>query len=210
MPDPLVLDLFCEDQGHEDFLSGILQRLRREERVHFKIRPRSVRGGHGKALSELEQYLQDVQKQRQGSPDLLVVAIDANCKGSEAARQDIDGLVARYPGLYGCIAIACPDPHIERWYLADGEAFRAAVGEVPNVPPYKCERHYYKKALREAVIAAGQPTLLGGLEFAPDIAREVDFFRLGQADSAFKHFCDTLRNCLRLIHSRQEDLESYA
>jgi hypothetical protein len=61
------------------------------------------------------------------------------------------------------------------------------------VPPYKCERGYYKQILRRAVQQTGIAAQLGGLEYGPDIARALDLYAAGKADTSFKHFVDELR-----------------
>jgi hypothetical protein len=54
--------LFVEDFGHETVLKAILQRYAREYRLDISVQSRSIRGGHGKMLHELRQYLRDVQR----------------------------------------------------------------------------------------------------------------------------------------------------
>ena len=56
MSDEATIDLFAEDRAHEEFLKAVIYRLAREENKRVRIRFRSARGGHGKALSELRFY----------------------------------------------------------------------------------------------------------------------------------------------------------
>lgn len=94
---------------------------------------------------------------------------------------------------------ACPAPHIERWYLADLEAFYVVVGIRPRVPRDKCERDLYKQILARAVVDAGHPPMLGGIEFARDLVAAMDLFRAGRTESSLKHFVDELSGHLKLM-----------
>jgi hypothetical protein len=187
----LTIDLFAEDTGHAELLHPLLERLAREQETDASIRVRSARGGHGRALGEMKLYQQTVLK-GVGSitiPDLLVVAIDANCNSFVDARKAVqDGLL---PPFRDRAVLACPDPHVERWYLADGVAFQTVVGITPpSVSNVKCKRDFYKAMLAQAVAEAGHPALLGGIEFGRELAEAMDYFRAGKADNSLKHFLD--------------------
>ena len=91
MTDGLSVDLFCEDSAHERFALALLKRLARGKGTRLSVRPRSTRGGHGAALTELRAWQRTVG--RGGfveRPDLLVVVIDANCRGANEARADTE------------------------------------------------------------------------------------------------------------------------
>ena len=94
--------------------------------------------------------------------------------------------------------IACPEPHIERWYLADPESFRTVVGFRPNPGRKKCDRGRYKQMLAQAVVKGGFPPTLGGVEFAPDIVDAMDLYRAGRAEHSLKDFQTRLTQLLRL------------
>ncbi|HPD31034.1 MAG TPA: hypothetical protein PLL20_13640 [Phycisphaerae bacterium] len=97
-------------------------------------------------------------------PDLVVIGIDGNCQPHRVARQSI---VAKLDKPFRDRAvIACPAPHIERWFLADARAFTSVVGSSPKVRKGKCQRDYYKGVLLQAVVAGGHVPTLGGIEFA--------------------------------------------
>ncbi len=88
--------LFLEDLGHESLIKALVERVAREKRVAIKIKSRSVRGGHGRALAELRQFLRDLRRGHQvGIPQLLVVAIDANCKGLGTRKKGNTGMCSR-------------------------------------------------------------------------------------------------------------------
>ena len=81
--------------------------------------PYSVRGGHGRAFQELSQFVRDVHKAGEAWPDLLVVALDANCQGYGQHRGEIETVIGE---LSFRVVLAVPDPHIERWLLLDSAA----------------------------------------------------------------------------------------
>jgi hypothetical protein len=196
----LRIDLFCEDEAHEELLKHLLRRICNDEGVEARIEVRSARGGCGRAVQELEAYQLLIRKTGQPLPDLLVVAIDANCSSYAVKVREIREKMR--PELFPHCAIACPDPHIERWYMADPEAFLQVVGvEPPPVEP-KCDkqsRNVLKKALATSVKAAGHPAILSGIEFAAELAHAMDRFRAGKDDPALKHFLEEVLDALRQL-----------
>ena len=194
-----LVDLFVEDQAHEEFLKAMLGRIADEEQKKVRIRVRSARGGHGRALEELSLYQKGVLKapSQMTTPDLIFIAIDANCKRWNAARKDIEGNVEG--NFKDRSIVACPDPHIERWYLADLDSFAQVVGVRPRVAKKKCLRDYYKSVLSKAIIDAGYPPTLGGIEFAQDLVTAMDLYRAGKTDRSLKHFLDDTRARFRSL-----------
>ncbi len=197
MSSALAVDLFVEDRAHEEFLLPMLLRVAREESVTVESRVRSARGGHGRVLEELRLYEDAASKgvARMMIPDLLIAGIDGNCTPSARAKKEIEKV--NQPSFVGRLVTACPDPHIERWYLADPESFKAVVGRQPRIGPRKCKRDYYKGVLANAVRQAGHPSTLGGLEFAREIVEAMDLYRAGKNDRSLKAFVDSLRAALR-------------
>jgi hypothetical protein len=189
----LVVDLFVEDRAHEEFLKPLIARIAAEERVQFSSRPRSARGGAGRALEEFELYQDVLEKGGLGDkpPDLLVVGIDGNCATFAEKREQIRK--ATRPLFSDRLVAACPDPHIERWYLADPESFSSVVGSRPKIGRRKCVRDHYKKALAKAVRAAGHPVTLGGIEFAWDLVAAMDLYRAGTKNHSLRAFVNDLR-----------------
>lgn len=188
---------FLEDVGQERFLTSLVERVAQEK--HFgKIEHevRNATGGRGRVLSELRKFLRELGQ----SPldlDLLVVAIDGNCKSYQKVRKEIHKMVQR-SRCHIPVVCAIPDPHIERWYLADEEALKQVLNiqSVSSLPPYKCERGRYKRALRQTVQNVGIIPPLGGIEYGADIANTLDFYKVGKVDAGFKHFIDDLRTLL--------------
>jgi hypothetical protein len=197
MSSSLQIDLFVEDVAHEEFMKAMISRLAREENKPVTIRSRSARGGHGRALTEFLFYQKAVESGLAGmkKPDLLVVAIDANCRRLTEARKEIEGQIRE--SFKHLTVIACPDPHIERWYLSDPTSFAKVVGYEPKLPKRKCERDYYKRLLASAVQAAGHPATLGGIEFARELVDEMNLYQAAKSDKALQDFLQSSRSIMK-------------
>ena len=197
MSSVVQVDLFAEDRGHEQLLPRLIQRLADEEECVCRVRVVSARGGHPRVAKELETYQKVVEKTGQ-LPDLLVVGIDANCQGFRKAKKQYEGALS--DELRSIAVIAAPDPHIERWYIADDVRFEQIVGARPRLPARKCDREHYKVALERAVLKGGHTPTLHGLEFGPEIAQEINFYHAGKKDGAFRNFIGELRTKLRSVN----------
>ena len=145
-------------------------------------------------VRELDNYLRDLLQRGGSWPDLIVVATDANCAGLNGRAREISEHTRR---VHAPVVLAIPDPHVERWLLLDGAAFKIAVGQGCSAPDRKCDRNRYKKRLIDAVRDAGVTPILGGLEYAEDIVREMDIGRIAQADRSFGRFVDGLPAVVR-------------
>ena len=139
----LNLDLFVEDRAHEALLEPLLLRVAREEGIHVVPQVRTSRGGHARAIREFKAYQHLVEKRvfGRGMPDLLVVAIDGNCETFTQKKTEIAR--AATEDFRHMLVAACPDPHIERWFLADPDSFHEVVGYRPAVGSAQCERDDY-------------------------------------------------------------------
>ncbi len=181
---PLIVDLFVEDHAQETFVGELVRRIVREENVEPSLQTRSARGGHSQALREFRNYQKVVEKGALPSrtPDIVVVVIDGNCTTPAKKREEIRK-ATQETFLHRTVA-GCPDPHVERWFLADPDSFHKVVGFRPTVGAEKCEREHYKRLLADAVLRGGQPATLGGIEFASDLVATMDFFRAGKVDSS--------------------------
>lgn len=197
MSKPVLVDLFAEDLAHEHFLKPFVTRIAAEEQFRISVRLRRARGGHGRVLSELDLYQKIVEKGAlpESPPELLVVVTDGNCAVWTRRRQEIRQRII--PSLSARLVVACPDPHIERWYLADPVSFCSVVGSQPTTGKVKCERDYYKNALARAVRQAGHSVLLGGVEFASELVSVMDLYRAGRNDRSLHAFVKDLRAKLR-------------
>lgn len=171
------VDLLAEDNAHEEFLLPVVRRVAAEEGVAVVVRVRSARGGHARAIEEFKLYQELMTKGVVAGalPDLLIVGIDGNCASFAKKRAEI--LTAASPSFRDRLVTACPDPHVERWFMIDPEGFHEVVGHRPNVGKKKCLRDHYKGVLASAVRQAGHPATLGGIEFAREIADRVNWYR---------------------------------
>ena len=193
----LVVDVFAEDAAHEAFLVPLIKRLAVEKDMCSEVRVRSAVGGHGRALTELDLFGRLVLSGRLRMPDLIVVCIDANCKKYDQARKDIADRTDT--SLRERVIIACPDPHVERWFMADPKGFASVIGAEPPTKKRKCQRDAYKAALSNTIRQAGHPAPLGGIEFAPELVERMDIFHAGRNDKSLKAFIDDLKNALARV-----------
>jgi len=193
MPTDVTIDAFVEDKAHEQLIGSVIRRLAKEHALSIHLAFFSAKGGHPRVMSELELFRRTIDTGGRRRPDILVVAIDANCKGWNPARNAIMQRIG------GCVAadiiVACPEPHIERWFMADPDSFVGVVGHRPSLGRRNCQRDYSKGHLAEAVRKGGSPPLLGGIDYAPDLVEAMDLYRAGQNDRSFGHFLDELRAC---------------
>ena len=185
------ISFFGEDEGHRVFLVPLIKRIASEYDVPVAVREYSVRGGFGKVENELGEYVRDLLRFEEDLPDLVVVATDANCSGFRKRRQKLEEAAER---IKDRVVYAVPDPHIERWMLIDAAAFNAVLGNPCSAPDQKCGRDRYKMLLSQAVRDAGVTPLLGGMEHAEDIVREMDLKHAGKGDD--------LRDLLQQLQAR--------
>ncbi len=181
--------LFVEDFAHQEVIGALVQRLADEYSIDVQFNWRSAVRGHGRVVLELRDYLRDLRGQGSPLPDLIIVATDANCRGLNERKKEMDQTTTPAPMI-----LAIPDPHIERWLLLDSAAFKTAVGRGCDAPDRKCDRDLYKRRLATAIRAAGIMPSLGGIEFAEDIVQSMDINRAKRADRSFQRFVDPLVN----------------
>lgn len=181
--------LFVEDFAHQEVIGALVQRLADESCIDVQFNWRSAVRGHGRVVRELRDYLRDLRGQGSPLPDLIIVATDANCRGLNERKKEMDQTTTPAPMI-----LAIPDPHIERWLLLDSAAFKTAVGRGCDAPDRKCDRDLYKRRLAAAIHAAGIMPSLGGIEFAEDIVQSMDINRAKRADRSFQRFVDPLVN----------------
>lgn len=184
--------LFVEDNAHQKVIGALAQRVALECNVHVELRWHTAVGGYGRVIDNYRRFLRDLRRQSGARPDLVVVATDANCKGLNDRTKEIIEQDAYTP-----MVLAVPDPHIERWLLLDGAAFKAVFGTGCDAPDLKCERDHYKRQLIDAIQSAGFTPLLGGIEYAEDIVQNMDLDRIARLDKSFDHFVSDLRSAFR-------------
>jgi hypothetical protein len=106
--------------------------------------------------------------------------VDANCQGHKGRKDLMDGVLAHYPEFQQLVSYAIPDPHIERWMLADPKAFQTVFGRGCTLPAIKRAKDEYKKLLRREIRVSGREAPLGGEEFSEDIVMAMN---LGQVEA---------------------------
>lgn len=179
--------LFGEDNAHEAVVGALVARIAEENGIDIRQQWRGAAGGHGMVARQLDRYVRDLRTQGGPWPDLIVVATDANCHGLRARVRQVT------PDVPASVVLAVPDPHIERWLLLDGAAFKAVLGHGCRAPDRKCSRNRYKDLLVAAIRDAGRTPPLGGVEYAEDIIRNMDIDRAASADASLRNFVDNLR-----------------
>lgn len=188
--------LIAEDEAHEAFVRALVRRLATEAQVYIALSTVTGRGGSAVAISGLEAY-QRALRRTTSIPALLIVAIDSNCKGWNATQALIKAKID--DGLFTNVAVASPDPHVEKWYLADPVGLQKHFGTLPKAPKDKCVRGIYKHALIDYLVASGNMVTIGGAEFADEIVGAMDLYRAGKNDAALKAFVDSIRNCFKAL-----------
>lgn len=195
--------LFAEDDAQEKFVGALIQRIAAEFGHTLKLRVRSARGGFPRVLRELEGYSSACERRAEASPDVVVVAVDANCKGLKDRCEEVEAHAGDI--LRDRLVVAIADPHIERWFLVDGAAFRSVLGHGCQAPDQKCEKDRYKGFLIRAVRDAGVEPLLGGIEYAEDLAKNIDLKRAAGSDHALRRFISALRMKFEQLKARESN-----
>jgi hypothetical protein len=187
------VSLFGEDAGHEAVMKALLARLSGDYQVQIRVRTLSATGGITRVHHEFSVYLNDIARGKVSTPDMIVIATDSNCKGYNERRQEIQKVVDPYPALSALVVFAIPDPHVERWLLADAAAFRAVLGRGCNLPQHKCQKDYYKQLLVREVQEAKVKPILGGLEYAEDIINAMNLIAVEGSEPSLQRLLRELK-----------------
>ena len=179
--------LFVEDFAHRQDIGALVQRIAEDFNLDVRLDWRNATRGYGQVVREFNTYLRDLVRHGDPSPDLIVATTDANCKGMNARIRDFGESEASAPIIH-----AVPDPHIERWLLLDGAAFKSVFGRGCDAPDRKCDRNRYKQRLVQTIFAAGITPNLGGMEFAEEVVQQMDIGRAEQTDDSFRRFVGSL------------------
>jgi len=199
MADKQRVAFFLEDSAQEAIIPPLFSRLADEEgweASQLDLQVLSARGGG--SLSAFRQFLRDVRQPGHLDADLLIVGADANCKGFTARRELVIKAATKSSYLREIIT-AIPDPHVERWYLLDVAALANAAGApiAASVPAYKCEKNHYKTLLRKAFSGSGIAPPLGGLEYGPLVAKQMDLFAAAKQDHGLADYVEKARAWLK-------------
>lgn len=196
MAERLVLDLFCEDSGHEVFVTNLVRVIARSLTVPEPLlKPISARGGHGKAISELKTWQRGLLKGSLTRGDALIVLIDANSTGWRAMDREIRAAIDA--SLYPHVLVGCPDPHVEVWCAADPAAFQGLFSAPVPPAPARGGRLIYKQWLRQALEEAGNMVLGDPIDISLDLLPEMDLNRACRNDASLNHLVGDLRALLQ-------------
>lgn len=193
---------FLEDLAHDGFIKALVTKIARQEsiasdRLIHEIR--SARGG-SKVIVEFRKFMKDTMKLTAYNVDLLVVAIDGNCKGYQERIRNLEKYIKSGHPFKNKVVFAVPDPHIERWYLLDQRAFKKGVGidRAPDLPSYKCQKGYYKNLLNQTLKESDVASLLGGAEYGEMIVENIQNLEaLARQEDGFEYFLSELRRLFR-------------
>ncbi len=184
--------LFVEDFAHQQVIGALIKKLAAENVSKLNLQWRSAVRGYGRVVTEFARFMQELESLNELTPDLIIVATDANCKGFRYRSKEF-----RFENPCAPIVQAIPDPHIERWLLLDGAAFKSVFGKGCAAPDLKCDRSRYKHLLTTAIRETGVIPSLGGIEFAEDIVGHMDIRRATQQDESFARFADNIQSIFR-------------
>jgi len=186
--------VFCEDSFHEKFVGALLKRLIAEREIEVKFL--SSEGGLPRMHGEFGDFLRDLSRDRLPIPDAIVVVADANCLGHNGRKATMDKALAKFPQFANLVCYALPDPHIERWMLADPVAFQAVFRRGCTTPAVKCAKDEYKRLLRKEIRESGIEAPLGGQEFAEDIVSAMDMGRVETQEASLGRFLQEIKGLL--------------
>ena len=197
MAERLVLDLFCEDSGHEVFVTNLVRVMARTLGVsELLVNARSARGGHGRAISELKAWQRSLRSGALARGDALVVVIDANSSGWRTMYKEIRAAIES-PPLYPQVMIGGPDPHVEVWCAADPVAFQSLFSVAVPPAPARGGRLVYKQWLRTALEQAGAMVLGDPMDISLDLLPAMDLNRACRNDASLNHLVGDLRALLQ-------------
>jgi hypothetical protein len=160
----------------------------------IQIETRNGTGGVPAAVNAFAHYTRRLEAGDESRPGLVVLAVDSDCD-TPARRAELADLVRRLSALC-CVAVAVPDPYVERWYLLDLAALKNALGEGPaGAYPRTCDKTFYKRSLVEAIEAAGLEARLGGYEWADVIVPKIDLYQAAKIEPNLGLFVEELQAC---------------
>jgi len=187
------VELFCEDSAHESCARALVERAAGEVELEVSIHTATASSGVGRVKQELRAF-QALAPSRPGTPDLLVVLIDANAVGHTQRRAEIEQILD--PTVFPHRVVGTPDPCVERWLLADVVAFTEKFGVQPTIAKTS-DRRIWKTRLVRALEQANEIVTQGGAEFSREVIEPMDFYRAGNADPTIRTFTDDLRAAMR-------------
>lgn len=195
MASRLVIDVFCEDSGHETFLRNLIKVLAKAAGVSTpELNLHSSRGGHGRAIAALKAWQRALSSSNQPRGDALLVLIDANSTGWHPTLRAIQKSVDS--SLYPSVLIGCPDPHVEVWCTADPAAFQALFSVPVPSPPTQPGRLVYKQWLTQALEQGGVLVLTDPMDICLDLLPTMDMIKACQNNPSLGHLVGDIRALL--------------
>lgn len=184
---------FFEDIAHEQFICAVVRRLAKKNEIQIELSVRNAIHG-SKMLLELVIYLKELKNQKECCPNILIVVRDGDCRRhQEVKREILEKTNSILKGSLPAIVCAIPEPHIERWYVEDQNAFKKVLPTTDLEKwQYRCEKVYYKRILKKAIQSTGVEPSLGGAEYGEDIGNFVDPRRMDDSFRAFWHELDNI------------------
>ncbi|MDQ3632142.1 MAG: hypothetical protein M3417_12900 [Actinomycetota bacterium] len=191
------VSLVCEDIAHESTARAFCERIAEEEGRALDLTVASARLGIPRLQRELR-ALQRIFSSRPGTPDLLVVIIDANAVGPQARHREVEAMID--PTVVPAHVIGTPDPSVERWLLADPASFVERFGLEPATGR-ATDRHAWKQRLLTALEDSGRIVMQGGAEYADEIVAGMDLVRAGRTEPSLDRFVTDLRAAFRRLEA---------
>jgi len=185
--------LFCEDSFHEKFIGALLKRFEEQYGIGADSRFLSSQGGLPRMAGEFKEFLRDLARDQQQLPDSVIVVVDANCEGHNGRKAVMDRALINYPQFQQIVSYAIPDPHIERWMLADPRAFQTVFGRGCTLPAVKCAKDEYKRLLRREIRESGIEAPLGGEEYAEEVVMAMDLGHVETREPSLGLFLKSLK-----------------
>ena len=147
--DKMRILYFLEDRAQEGFIKALVEKIAKEESIDIRSLNHDIRSARGgsRVIIAFRNFIRDTLKTKPSEVDLLVVAVDGNCKGHKDRVEQLEGCIKLDHPFKNRVIYAVPDPHIERWYITDQKALRDAIGlkRPPDMLPYKCEKRPLQK-----------------------------------------------------------------
>lgn len=192
MANRLVVDVFCEDSGHETFIRHLIKVISHSTGISTpELRTHCARGGHGRAIASLQAWQRALRTGRQPRGDALLVLIDANSTGWRPMLRQVQEAVDA--SLYPTVLIGCPDPHVEVWCTADPEAFQALFSVPVPQAPTRSGRLVYKQWLADVLDQAGVLVLTDPMEICLDLLPKMDMAKACRSSDSLGHLVSELR-----------------
>ena len=109
---------FVEDVAQEQLIVALVERIASDLSIPAQAlshHVRSARGGSLRVIGEFGEFVRDRRKAGIAGTEMIVVAVDGDCKGSLQMTKQLLKKVRDTDPFRDMLVFAIPDPHIERW-----------------------------------------------------------------------------------------------